>query len=39
MPPTWLTVLAWISLTSAFVCAGLVAADIFVRGYASTYGS
>ncbi len=33
MPPTWLTVLAWISLASAFVCAGLVAADIFVRGY------
>ena len=33
MPPTWLTVLAWISLASAFVCAGLIADDIFVRGY------
>ena len=33
MPPTWLTVLAWISLASAFVCAGLIAVDIFVRGY------
>jgi hypothetical protein len=31
--PTWLTVLAWISLASAFVCAGLIAVDIFVRGY------
>ena len=33
MPPTWLTVLAWVSLASALVCAGLIAADIFVRGY------
>ena len=33
MPPTWLTVLAGISLASAFVCTGLIAADIFVRGY------
>ena len=33
MPPTWLTVLAWISLASAFVSAALIAADIFVRGY------
>ena len=33
MRPTWLTVLAWISLASAFVCAGLIAVDIFVRGY------
>jgi hypothetical protein len=33
MPPIWLTVLAWISLASAFVCTGLIAADIFVRGY------
>jgi hypothetical protein len=31
--PTWLTVLAWTSLAIAFVCAGLIAADIFVRGY------
>jgi hypothetical protein len=33
VPPTWLTVLAWISLASAFVCTGLIAADIFVRGH------
>jgi hypothetical protein len=33
VPPTWLTVLAWISLAAAFVCAGLIAVDIFVRGY------
>jgi Domain of unknown function (DUF4396) len=33
VPPTWLTVLAWISLASAFVCAGLIAVDIFARGY------
>jgi Domain of unknown function (DUF4396) len=33
VPPTWLTVLAWISLASAFICAGLLAVDIFVRGH------
>jgi hypothetical protein len=33
VPPTWLTVLAWISLASAFVCAGLIVADIFVQGH------
>jgi len=33
VPPTWLTVLAWLSLASAFVCAGLIAADIFIRGF------
>ncbi len=32
MPPTWLTVLAWISLAVAFVCAGLITVDIFVKG-------
>jgi Domain of unknown function (DUF4396) len=32
VPPAWLTVLAWISLASAFVCAGLIAVDIFARG-------
>jgi hypothetical protein len=31
--PTWLTLLAWISLASAFLCAGLITVDIFVRGY------
>ena len=33
MAPTWLTVLAWISLAAAFSCAGLIAVDVFVRGY------
>jgi hypothetical protein len=33
VPPTWLTVLAWISLAGAIVCAGLVAVDIFARRY------
>jgi hypothetical protein len=33
VPPTWLTVLAWIWLASAFLCAGLIATDILVRGY------
>src|SRR4051812_10094960 len=32
MPPTWLTVLAWISLASALACAVAIAVDIFVRG-------
>ena len=33
MPPTWLTVLGWISVASAFVCAAEIALDVFVRGY------
>jgi hypothetical protein len=33
MAPTWLTVLAWISLAASFVCAGLIAVEIFVKGY------
>jgi Domain of unknown function (DUF4396) len=33
MPPTWLTVVAWISLASTLVCAASIAVDIFVRGY------
>jgi hypothetical protein len=33
VPPTWLTVLAWISLASACFCAGLIVSDILVRGY------
>jgi hypothetical protein len=38
MPPTWLTVVAWISLACAFVCAGFIALDIFVRGYRQHVG-
>jgi len=33
MAPTWLTVLAWISIATALVCAGLIVVDVFVRGY------
>jgi hypothetical protein len=33
MPPVWLTVVAWISLASAFACAGLIVADVFLRGH------
>ncbi|MGH2908032.1 MAG: DUF4396 domain-containing protein [Solirubrobacteraceae bacterium] len=33
MPPTWLTVIAWISLALAFATAGLIIYDIFGRGY------
>jgi hypothetical protein len=33
MPPTWLTVLAWISLAASFVCAALIAFEIYGRGY------
>jgi hypothetical protein len=33
MVPTWLTVLAWTSLAVAFVCAGMIAVEIFVKGY------
>jgi hypothetical protein len=33
MAPTWLTVLAWISIATAFVCTALIVVDLFVRGY------
>ena len=33
MPPTWLTILAWVSLAIAFLTAGLIAYDIYGRGY------
>jgi len=33
MAPTWLTVLAWISLAAAFVSAALIAVDVFVKGH------
>ena len=33
MPPDWLTAVAWVSLATAFVCAGLIVVDVFVRGY------
>jgi hypothetical protein len=33
MPPDWLTAVAWVSLATAFVCAGLIVLDVVVRGY------
>ena len=33
MPPTWLTIIAWISLALAFATAGLIIYDLFGRGY------
>lgn len=33
MPPAWLQTLAWISLTLAIVCAGVIVIDIRGRGY------
>lgn len=32
MPPTWLTVLAWLSLAASFLSAGAVSYDIYGRG-------
>lgn len=33
MPPTWLTIVAWVSLAVALATAALIAFDIFGRGY------
>lgn len=33
MPPTWLTVLAWVSLALAFAAVGAILFDIYGRGY------
>jgi Domain of unknown function (DUF4396) len=33
MPPAWLTIVAWISLAISLVCAGLIAADVLLRGH------
>lgn len=32
MPPTWLTIVAWVSLALAFLTAGLILYDIYGRG-------
>jgi Domain of unknown function (DUF4396) len=32
MPPTWLTILAWISLAAGFLSAGAIVRDIYGRG-------
>ena len=33
MPPTWLTIAGWISLTAAFATAAAIGRDIWVRGH------
>jgi Domain of unknown function (DUF4396) len=33
MPPTWLTLIAWISLGLAVIACGAILFDLFVRGY------
>lgn len=33
MPPLWLTVISWVSLSIAFLCAGAILYDLYVRGY------
>jgi Domain of unknown function (DUF4396) len=38
MPPTWLTVIAWISLGLAFITCALILFDIFGRGHRQQMG-
>lgn len=38
MPPTWLTIIAWISLALAFATAGTILYDIYGRGYRQKMG-
>ncbi len=38
VPPTWLTVVAWVSLAAALLSAGLILYDIYGRGYRQTMG-
>ena len=38
MPPDWLTVLAWVSLATAFFCAAGIACDIFLGGHRQPMG-
>jgi hypothetical protein len=33
MPPTWLTVIAWVALAVAFLTAGAILYDVYGRGY------
>lgn len=33
MVPAWLTIIAWIALATAFLCAAAVLVDIYIRGY------
>jgi len=38
LPPTWLTVVAWISIGTALIAGGVIGFDIFVRGHRQTHG-
>jgi hypothetical protein len=38
MPPTWLTIVAWVALSVAFVTAGVILYDIYGRGYRQKMG-
>ncbi len=38
MPPIWLTVIAWIWISLAFSTSGVIAFDIFGRGYRQQMG-
>jgi hypothetical protein len=38
MPPSWLTVVAWVSLSLALVTAGIIVYDIYGRGYRQKMG-
>ena len=38
MPPTWLTLIAWIWLGISFVSSGVILFDIFVRGHRQPMG-
>ena len=38
MPPIWLTVIAWIWMSIAFITSGVIAFDIFVQGHRQQMG-
>jgi hypothetical protein len=38
MPPVWLTVIAWIWMSIAFITSGVIAFDIFVQGHRQQMG-
>lgn len=38
MPPTWLTIIAWVSLAVAFITAGVILYDIYGRGNRQNMG-
>ncbi|MDA8393376.1 MAG: DUF4396 domain-containing protein [Actinomycetota bacterium] len=38
MPPAWLTILSWAAIASALLCAGWIAADLWLRGHRQQMG-